>query len=90
MFNVSLKSQLRVHCNTQVDKWCWEWNVWPEKVMLEITDVWTWSGVPAKMASAYELFKCRKFWLIHAFTSSRQVVKVEDDRAAEVDELVFR
>ncbi len=63
---------------------------WPEKVILEITDVWIWCGVPTRMASVFELFNCRKFWLIQASTSSRQVVMVEDDRAAEVDELVLR
>ncbi len=55
---------------------------WTEKVMLKITDIRTWCGVPTKMTSVFELFKCRTFSLIHAFTSSRQVVNVEDDRAA--------
>ncbi len=51
---------------------------WPEKVMLLMTDVRTWFGVPIKMASVLELFSCNTFCFIHAFISYRQVVKMEN------------
>lgn len=63
---------------------------WPEKVMLVMSDDRTWCGVPTKMASVLELFSCRKFCFIHAFISSRQVVRVDDGRAAEGVGFVLR
>ncbi len=62
---------------------------WPEKVMLLMTDVRTWFGVSISMASVLELFSCKKFCFIHAFISSRQVVKMEDGMTEDGVELVL-
>ncbi len=59
---------------------------WPEKVMLLMTDVRTWFGVPIRMASVLELLK---FCFIHTFISSRQVVKMEDGMTEDGVELVL-
>ena len=46
--------------------------------MLVMGHVLTWWGVPMRIASVFELLSCRKFKLIHALISSRQVVRVDD------------
>ena len=56
----------------------------PEKVMLVMGDVFIWCGVPISITSVLEVFNCRKLRLIHAFISSRQVVRV--DRGDSDDE----
>ncbi len=60
-----------------------------EKVMLLMTDVRTWFGVPIRMASVLELFSCKKFCFIHAFISSKQVVKMENGMTEDGVELVL-
>ncbi len=84
MFDVILKGQMRVHFNAQVGEISW-----PEKAMLLMTDVRTWFGVPIRIASVLELFSCKKFCFIHAFISSRQVVKMEDGMTEDGVELVL-
>ena len=56
----------------------------PEKLMLVMGDVFVWCGVPIRIISVLELFSCKKLLLIHAFISSRQVVRV--DRGDSDDE----
>lgn len=63
---------------------------WPEKITLVMSDVRTRCGVPTRIASVFELFNCWKFCFIHAFISSRQLVRVDDGRAAEGVEFVLR
>lgn len=57
--------------------------------MLLMTDVRTWFGVPIRMASVLELFSCKKFCFIHAFISSRQVVKMENGMTEDGVELIL-
>ena len=47
--------------------------------MCVMGDDQTWSGVPTKMASVSEPLSWRKFFAIHVFISSRQVLSVDED-----------
>lgn len=55
----------------------------PEMVMLVMRNVRTWYGVPTRMDSFLKQFSCKKVCFNHAFIFYRQIVKVEDGRAAE-------